>query len=67
MSPMLVNGEVWDGPAGVTIAQLVAGRGLPDRGVAVARNGEVVPRSRWEVVALQPGDAVDIVTAVAGG
>ena len=64
---MLVNGEQWDGPAGVTIAELVAGRGLPVRGVAVARNGEVVPRSRWEVVTLHPGDTVDTVTAVAGG
>lgn len=67
MTTTSVNGEPWDGPEGVTIAALVAHRGLPDRGIAVARNGEVVPRSSWEAVTVEPGDTVDIVTAVAGG
>lgn len=40
----------------------------PDaRGVAVARNGEVVPRAQWATTALQPGDEIDVVGAVQGG
>ena len=37
------------------------------RGIAVARNGEVVPRSAWETTALMPEDRIDIVGAVQGG
>ena len=36
-------------------------------GVAVARNAEVVPRSRWADTPLKPGDDIEIVTAVQGG
>jgi sulfur carrier protein len=36
-------------------------------GLAVARNGEVVPRSAWDAVTLAPGDRIDIVGAVQGG
>ncbi len=42
-------------------------RGIPDDRVAVAVNGEVVPRARWTAVALREGDQVDVVRAVAGG
>jgi sulfur carrier protein len=35
--------------------------------VAVARNGEVVPRGAWDSTVLEPGDAVEILIAVAGG
>jgi sulfur carrier protein len=35
--------------------------------VAVARNGEVVPKSRWGDTRLALGDRIEIVTAVAGG
>ncbi|MGC8463952.1 MAG: sulfur carrier protein ThiS [Acidimicrobiales bacterium] len=37
------------------------------RGVAVAVNGTVVPRSQWDATVLNPGDRVEIVTAAAGG
>lgn len=37
------------------------------RGLAVARNGEVVPRGAWPTAGLAPGDRVDIVGAVQGG
>jgi sulfur carrier protein len=36
-------------------------------GIAVAVNGEVVPRGRWSDRALRPGDEVEIVGAVQGG
>jgi sulfur carrier protein len=38
-----VNGEPTETAPGTTVAQLVADRGAPDRGVAVAVDGEVVP------------------------
>lgn len=37
------------------------------RGIAVARNGEVVPRGDWERSTLVAGDRIDVVGAVQGG
>jgi thiamine biosynthesis protein ThiS len=37
------------------------------RGVAVARNGEVVPRDRYAEVRLRDGDVLEIVRMVGGG
>ena len=37
------------------------------RGIAVALNGEVVPRSAWDVTDLRPGDRVEVLTAAQGG
>ncbi|MCW1249033.1 sulfur carrier protein ThiS [Acaricomes phytoseiuli] len=66
-------------PDEVTVHRLVAqhtGRELrPDGsaadgsrlGLAVARNGEVVPRASWASTRLADGDRLDIVTAVQGG
>ncbi|HEY0535761.1 MAG TPA: sulfur carrier protein ThiS [Actinoplanes sp.] len=45
------------------VASLVAAR----RGVAVAVNGTVVPRSTWTEVALADGDTVEVLTAAQGG
>ncbi len=66
MSP-LVNGVPAPAQAGATVADLVAAWCDSPRGVAVARNGEVVPRSRWADVVVGPDDHVEIVTAAAGG
>jgi sulfur carrier protein len=37
------------------------------RGIAVALNGSVVPRSAWSETALKPGDNIEIVRAMQGG
>jgi sulfur carrier protein len=62
-----VNGVREEIDDGMTVAQLVAGRADDRRRVAVARNGEVVPRSAWEATSLHDGDAVEVLAAVAGG
>ena len=43
------------------------GYGKNWRGIAVAVNGQVVPRSAWGERKLQVGDEVEIVGAVQGG
>ena len=45
----------------------MAARADDRRRVAVARNGEVVPRSAWETTRLADGDAVEVLAPVAGG
>jgi sulfur carrier protein len=58
-----VNGEERDVPAGTTVAELVE----PARGVAVALDGEVVPRSDWAATAIDDGQALEVLRAVQGG
>ena len=55
--------------AAATIAELLAEQAveLGQRGIAVALNGSVVPRSAWGETALSPGDSVEIVRAMQGG
>jgi sulfur carrier protein len=64
-----VNGDRRELPAGATVASVVAG--LPNapegRGVAVAVEGEVVPRAQWPKVELRDGASVEVVVAVQGG
>jgi sulfur carrier protein len=62
-----VNGEEWDGPVDATIADLVTRWCRSPRGIAVARNGDVVPKSSWHGTAITAGDRIEIVTAAAGG
>jgi sulfur carrier protein len=63
-----VNGQQRELRGG-TVADLVAELGVPasGRGVAVAIDGEVVPRGAWAQTAVPDGAAVEIVTAVQGG
>jgi sulfur carrier protein len=55
--------------AASTVAQLLAARGIDPgaRFLAVAVNGAVVRRAVWDAVALNPGDAVEIVRPLQGG
>ena len=55
--------------AAATIAELLAEQAVEmgQRGIAVALNGSVVPRSVWGETALRPGDSVEIVRAMQGG
>ena len=63
----MVNGEHRTLPAGATVADVVSELSGGGRGTAVARNGEVVPRSLWSSTALASGDAVEVLTASRGG
>ncbi|PZS16264.1 MAG: thiamine biosynthesis protein ThiS [Acidimicrobiales bacterium] len=51
----------------VTVEVVVDGLGRGRSGMAVAVNGEVVPRSRWPATELADGDQVEVLTAVQGG
>ncbi len=64
---LTVNGAAAELDEATTVAQLVQTRAEDARRVAVARNGEVVPRSAWATTRLESGDAVEVLAAVAGG
>ena len=62
-----LNGDsrVLNGP--VTVSGLLATLGLEMRKVAVERNEEIVPRSRYAETWLESGDALEIVHFIGGG
>lgn len=62
-----VNGEHRRVAAGATIAAMLAELGIDPRRVAVERNLEIVPRSTLGEVAVEDGDAFEIVHFVGGG
>lgn len=62
-----VNGEPREIAAETTISALLEALGAPVQGVAVAVNGEVVPRARHRETTLRPGDRVEVIRAVGGG
>jgi sulfur carrier protein len=66
---VLVNGEERELAPSATVAALVSLLEAPTegRGVAVALDGEVVPRGMWADTELREGSRVEIVVAVQGG
>jgi len=62
-----VNGEsrALDGP--ISVSGLLTQLGLDTRKVAVERNAEIVPRSRYIETWLASGDALEIVHFIGGG
>ncbi len=64
---IVLNGEPRQVPHGQTLLALVRTLELEGQALALAVNRDVVPRQRWNEVALQPQDRVDIVRAIGGG
>ena len=62
-----LNGEARTLESGQSLAQLIADLLLARDGVAVAVNGEVIPRASRESIELKSGDRVEIIQAVGGG
>lgn len=62
-----LNGETREISPGSTVTGLLAELGLDTRKVAVERNLEIVPKSRFGETALIAGDRIEIVHFVGGG
>ncbi|HVP76172.1 MAG TPA: sulfur carrier protein ThiS [Gaiellaceae bacterium] len=63
-----VNGIERELATGATVADVVGSLvETPERGVAVALDGAVVPRSQWQATSLAEGQAVEVLRAVQGG
>jgi sulfur carrier protein len=67
---IIVNGSEREVPDGLTVAGVVARlseAGADGRGVAVAVEATVVPRSEWGDRELAEGERVEVVGAIQGG
>ncbi len=67
MISVTVNGTAHRFEQALNCLQLLERLNLSGKRVALERNGEIVPRSRYSAEALADGDKVEIVIAVGGG
>jgi len=66
---VVLNGQARELRDGATVTDAVEASGAPPegRGVAVAVDGEVVPRGEWEQTRLSDGQRIEVLQAVQGG
>jgi thiazole synthase len=64
-----LNGEAAELADSATLVEAALAAGAPEsrRGVAIALDGEVVPRSEWGTTPLREGAAVEVLAAIQGG
>ena len=68
MTVVTLNGEPRELGDAATIETAVRALGAPDgRGVAVALDGEVIPRGEWAITEIREGQQVEVLHAVQGG
>ena len=64
---VIINGESKRLDPPLNVAQLLEHMALQGKRIAIERNGEIVPRSKFGEQALVDGDRLEIVVAVGGG
>lgn len=63
---VIINNETKEIQA-ATVAALATELGLPERGVALAVENSIVPRTAWGETALSEGSRITIIKAAFGG
>jgi sulfur carrier protein len=64
---VIANGTQRELTDGAKLDELLVLLGVPERGIAVAVNGQLVSRNDWPTTALADGAQVEVLTAVQGG
>ena len=62
-----INGRDLKLPKPISLERYIEERGLTGRRLAVAHNGDVVPREDYANVIIDDGDTLEIVRPVGGG
>lgn len=61
-----INGNLVDA-AGKTISQYLQTTSYDQKRIAVERNEEIVPKSKYDEVVIQDDDVIEVVSFVGGG
>lgn len=64
---VVINGERREIPDGSTVATMIEHLGMPLDRVALERNLDILPRTRWKSTQVQSNDSFEIVHFVGGG
>lgn len=62
-----VNNKETEITPGTSVRDLATSLRLPDKGIAIAVNNRMVPRTAWETTGLQENDNLVIIKAACGG
>jgi sulfur carrier protein len=63
-----VNNEVYELAEGSSLEAVIGQLQIPEtKGIALALNEEIIPKSEWQKVNISEGDKIIIIGAVAGG
>ena len=62
-----INGERREIPDGLNVIALIEHLGMMENRVAIERNRDILPRSRWRETQVSAGDSFEIVQFVGGG
>lgn len=61
-----INGESLD-IAGKTVAEYLETTNYDPKRIAVERNGDIVPKAKYDETVLMNGDSIEVVSFVGGG
>ena len=64
---IIVNNKAMEMAEGSTLSTLAEALRLPEKGVAVAVNNQMIPREEWSTTGLQAGAQVVVIKAACGG
>lgn len=64
---VVINGERREIPDGLNVSAMIEHLGMTLERVALERNRDILPRTRWKVTPVQPDDSFEIVHLVGGG
>ena len=67
MIQLTINGQTQHFSASINVTQLIDHLALHGKRIAIERNGEIIPRSRFSEQILTDGDQLEVVVAVGGG
>lgn len=67
MITVSINGATRQFPEPLSVAALIEEMGLAGKRIALERNGDIVPRSKFATQQLADGDRLEVVVAVGGG
>jgi thiamine biosynthesis protein ThiS len=62
-----INGEKKEISSNITFAELLLGLGIDSRKIAVERNMNLVPRTKYADTTIHDGDEIEIINFVGGG
>ena len=62
-----LNGESYEGPESMTVAELLERLGIQQPRVAVELNLDILPKDQYTTTRLKEGDQVEVVHFVGGG
>ncbi len=67
MLKLSLNGTVMPFETTLMLSELLDQQGYQTQKIAIAINGEFVPRSQYSDTAVNDGDEIDVIQAVGGG